>query len=252
MDASAERPPADESHIVDVELPLGFARTLCALPEPAAWVVVGAVAVMLRLGFAHRRTSDIDILATSQSEFIRTLILHGAVATSGVHHSVSYCGVAVETIDLLRFDEHSPKSDPLHLAVRHFLLRSRSWLTIAAEDDTPGNVPVASLAGMVALKAVSLETRRPRMLAKIAADVFDLTVLASSSPPALLADGFAEGDPFVTKGVAAILLRHFSPTSGSTAAPNRVRELLPRVTSDSFEAVEELARLLDFRGAGTP
>jgi len=215
---SGDRPPI----IVSAERDTVLARAVEALgrfPTEQAWVLIGGVAVFLRLGSITRPTADADTLARSQAELIEQLIGDrvATVVTSGeVRVPIGDGLVAVDVMDLA--DE--PLAAPSDVERRTFALARRCALATAETERVlvvdrhqapvvEAEIPVATIAALSALKTVSM-VRRPhgRHPQKVGSDIHDLVRLVASGPQGI-AEQLASFDVELAGWVASTIGRAF-------------------------------------------
>lgn len=185
---SGDRPP------IHLEAGAGtvLARAVEALsrfPTEPPWVLVGGVAVFIRLGSVTRPTADADTVARSQAELIERLVADepGTVVTGGeLEVPVGDGTIEIDVMDLV--------DDPLPGDVerRAFALARRYALATAVTERVivtgrgsvvvDAHIPVASTAALVALKTVSM-VRRPHGNSphKVGSDIHDLVRLVAGS-----------------------------------------------------------------------
>lgn len=181
-----------------------LARAVEALgrfPTTQPWVLIGGVAVFLRLGSITRPTADADTVARSQSELIRQLLADEitTVATGG-DVRVGDGTVEIDVMDLA--------DDPLpgDAERRAFALARRFALTTAEPERVIVTacdrnvivdevIPVATLATLTALKAVAM-VRRPHgnHPHKVGSDIHDLVRLVTNSGAKRIAEELAGFD----------------------------------------------------------
>lgn len=153
---------------IQLDAPPGsvLARAVNALgrfPHEPAWVLVGGIAVFIRLGSVTRPTADADTVARSQAELLNRLVAD-EVATI-----VSGGELAVPTGDgTIEVDVMDLADDPLPgdterrafaLARRHALdsaVSERIVVSDGAAVVADATIPVATIGALVALKTVSM------------------------------------------------------------------------------------------------
>lgn len=186
---SGDRPPIR----LTAERDSVLARAVQALgqfPSGQSWVLIGGLAVFIRLGSITRPTADADTVARSQADLLRELLERDtATVISGgdVQVMVGDGTVDIDIMDLA--------DDPLPTDIerRVFALARRGALASAVTErivvsDYGGNpvtdaaIPVATVGALTALKSVSM-VRRPHgnHPQKVGADVHDLVRLVSSA-----------------------------------------------------------------------
>ena len=208
--------------IIIAERDTVLARAIEALdrfPEDQTWVLVGGIAVFLRLGSITRPTADVDTVAQSQAALLDRLITDGPTTIiSGGEIEMPVGGGTVQ-IDVMDLDD-----DPLpgDLERRAFALARRQALDSASAHvvvvtDTAGSgvarsiVPLSSAAALVSLKTVAM-VRRPHgnHPEKVGSDIHDLVRLVSTAGAWTIATELAAGDPELAAWVADQITRSFA------------------------------------------
>lgn len=169
-----------------------LARAVEALgrfPTDQPWVLVGGVAVFIRLGSVTRPTADADTVAGSQAQLIESLISDPDITiVSGGELRIPIGGgeVEVDVMDLA--DEPLPGGDER----RAFALARRYALRRAVPENVvvinrgavavDATLPVATPSALVALKTVSM-VRRPHGNSpqKVGSDIHDLVRLVTGA-----------------------------------------------------------------------
>jgi hypothetical protein len=161
---------------------VGAAATV-ASANLGRFAIIGGVAVVARLGQAHRATADVDAVVDEQTPppTIETLLaLPGAQADPTGPHRVLIDGIKVEiqgtepyaTADLDGMaDEHI-----LYVGAHRYALESATRLTlVASASQTRATVPTATPGALLAMKLHAIEDRRPSGgLDKRASDAWDI------------------------------------------------------------------------------
>lgn len=196
------------------------ARAVSALarfPTDQPWVLIGGIAVFIRLGSVTRPTADADTIAKSQAALIDRLRadeIPSVIAGGDLQIEVAGGIVDVDVMDLA--DEPLPGDTER----RMFALARRAALTSAertpvtvtnakAEAVAAGTIPVASVAALVALKTVSM-VRRPHGNSphKIGSDIHDLVRLTATGAQ-VAAEDLVRLDADLAEWVAAEVFRAF-------------------------------------------
>jgi hypothetical protein len=147
------------------------------------YVVVGGVAVAVRLGQAHRATSDVDTVVDESlppSAVEALLALPGASADPGVANRVYVEGTKIELLGVEPMEpdalEGVPELDALFVASHSWALETAALVTVVAGDDpsVAPTVPVATPAALVAMKLHAIQTRTAAGAPKRAADAWDI------------------------------------------------------------------------------
>jgi len=181
-------------------------------------VLVGGVAVFLRLGSITRPTADADTVARSQAALLDELTGYDYVAVIAGGEIEMSVGEGVVQIDVMDLND-----DPLPVDIerRAFALaRSEALRSATREDilvkDRSGAViaravvPLASIGSLVSLKTVSM-IRRPHgnHPEKVGSDIHDLVRLVGGAGARTVADEIASGDRELAVWVADQITRAF-------------------------------------------
>jgi hypothetical protein len=170
-----------------------LARAIEALgrfPTDPPWVLIGGIAVFIRLGSVTRATADVDTIARSQASLIQRLVdddFTTVVSGGDIEVPIGAGSVEIDVMDLA--DDPLPADSER----RAFALARRTALAAAAREriivsDRGGvviadaRISVASVSALVALKTVAM-VRRPRSNSpqKVGSDIHDLVRLVASS-----------------------------------------------------------------------
>ncbi|HSH61912.1 MAG TPA: hypothetical protein VK988_20135 [Acidimicrobiales bacterium] len=213
---SGERSPL----VVRAERATVLARAVEALdhfPADQTWVLVGGVAVFLRLGSVTRPTADADTVAQSQAALLDELNGEDVVviAGGGIEMSVGDGVVRIDVMDL-NDDPLPGDTDRRAFALaRREALRSATPENILVTDRTGADiaravVPLASIGSLVSLKTVSM-IRRPHgnHPEKVGSDIHDLVRLVGEAGARTLAVEIASGDRELAAWVADQITRAF-------------------------------------------
>ena len=186
---SGDHPPV----LLTAEADTVLARAVDALgrfPAEQPWVLIGGVAVFIRLGSVTRPTADADTVARSQADLIQRLVddeVTTVVAGGNIEVSVGDATIEIDVMDLA--------DDPLPTDAerRGFALARRAALSSAVTEQivvtnrggsvvADAMIPVATAAALIALKTVSM-VRRPHsnQPQKVGSDIHDLVRLVASS-----------------------------------------------------------------------
>lgn len=164
-------------------------EALSKFPREPEWVLIGGLAVYVRLRAVNRPTADVDTIARSQAELIATLSEYEfttVVSGGNLEIGVGRAAIEVDVMDLA--DEPLPDDEERRAfakarraalgsaAVERIVVRSTAGARISEAE-----IPVAGLAAMVALKTVSM-VRRPHGAhpAKVGSDIHDLVRLVAA------------------------------------------------------------------------
>lgn len=183
-----DRPPIRIEAAADSVLALSI-EALSQFPRDQPWVLVGGIAVFIRLGFVTRPTADADTVARSQAALIDRLTAREEITiVSGgeLRIPIGSGQVEVDVMDLA--DDPLPGDDERRafaLARRHALLTAAPERVLVADRDAvvvDATIPVATMGALVALKTVSM-VRRPHGNTphKVGSDIHDLVRLVADA-----------------------------------------------------------------------
>jgi hypothetical protein len=206
---------------VSAERATVLARAVEALdrfPANQTWVLVGGVAVFLRLGSVTRPTADADTVARSQAALVDELTGHDYAAVIAGGEIEMFVGDGVVQIDVMDLND-----DPLpgDIERRVFALARREALRSATPEDivvkdrigaviARAVIPLASIGSLVSLKTVSM-VKRPhgKHPEKVGSDIHDLVRLVGGAGARTVADEIASGDRELAAWVADQMTRAF-------------------------------------------
>lgn len=178
--------PAD-SVVVRILLALGH------LPTDPPWVLVGGVAVFLRLGTITRPTADGDTVTQSQQRLTDRLAGDSAVeviSRGKLRIQTDYGPAKVDVMDLA--DTPPPPDE----GRRMFALARRAALDSAVptrilitEANVDVHIPLATISALTALKMVAI-VRRPQggHPGKVGSDIHDFVRLAATGAERIAAE----------------------------------------------------------------
>lgn len=186
-------------------------KALARFPADEPWVLIGGIAVFIRLGSVTRPTADADTVARSQAQLLDRLVADDPtvlVANGDVTIPVAGATVEVDVMDLA--DEPFPL-DPerrafaiarrvaLRSAVRERVIVTSSDRSIAAD----ALLPIATTPALVALKTVSM-VRRPHSNhpEKVGSDIHDLVRLVDAAGARTIGVDVAAADPELAAWIA--------------------------------------------------
>jgi hypothetical protein len=143
-------------------------EALARFPDDGQWVLVGGLAVFVRLGSITRPTADADTVARSQASLIEVLRANDVgLVVGGGEVQVTVGGGVVE-VDVMDLSDNPLPRDverrAFALARRFALSSARLEQVVVVESDgavvATATIPVATAAALGALKTVSM-VRRP-------------------------------------------------------------------------------------------
>ena len=194
------------------------ARLAEVAPTLPDFALVGGLAVIARLGQAHRVTNDVDAVSDDQAGLLDVLVAGGLDRRGD--------SVVLErelTLDVIDVSEGDP--DYLPYATHRFAFDTRTPVAISVRPGRGGAPVVATVAvaRACALLAVKLgisegvgRTRDPR---KVGSDAFDIVrLLQRFGPDALADDLVALADRSLVERVGALAERHLVEHADRTAA----------------------------------
>jgi hypothetical protein len=206
---SGDRPPivliADGSSVANAAI-----TALATFPAEPPWVLIGGLAVFLRLGTVHRPTADADTIARSQAQLLATLSDRGlaTVVTGGnVEVSLPVGNVDVDVMELADDPLPDDAERRAFALARRAALESRSIERIVVRAASgavlvEADLPVATVAALVCLKTVSM-VRRPhgRHPVKVGSDIHDLVRLVQVQGARRIAEELAGYDAELSRWV---------------------------------------------------
>lgn len=198
-----------------------LARAIEALgrfPADQPWVLIGGIAVFLRLGSITRPTADADTVARSQAALLDQLsAAEPATIISGGEIEMPV-GSGVVQIDVMDLNDDPLPGDAerrVFALARRQALDSASPRDVVVTDRAGSDVarsivPLASVAALVSLKTVAM-VRRPHSNhpEKVGSDIHDLVRLVSAAGARAIAAELATGDPELAAWVADQITRSF-------------------------------------------
>jgi hypothetical protein len=218
-------------------------EALGSFPLEEPWVLIGGLAVFVRLGSVTRPTSDADTVARSQANLIERLV-NDEIATlvSGGEIEVPIRDGIVE-IDVMDLNDDPLPGDSER---RAFALSRRSALASAVTErvivtDRSNSViadvaiSLATVPALVALKTVAM-VRRPQSKhpEKVGSDIHDLVRLVTTTSARTVATDLVTLDDELARWVADQIERAFGKDLRSTLLRLRTndRSAAARALSD--------------------
>jgi len=213
------------------------------------FVLIGGIAVLVRLGRFHRATADVDTLATDGLRDATLALLGPARAEASARNSVVIDGV---TVDFVPLDERPLTSGAaLERAWSQgrsfaFTTATEATVTVIDSDDAvvaSSVLQTASAGSLIYLKMISIMRRRPDRAHKKITDMHDLIRLVGAHPLAQLRDELvgAPEQKWLTEALTKNFRSDARYTILRTALGNPdAAALVP----DDLERVAELADLL--------
>jgi len=191
-----------------------YIRTLAQLPVDPRWILIGGLAVNVRIERIHRATNDVDTVTHDQTRLVEILLSLPATESLSAA-KVQFHDPEVE-VDVLASTEGTElpirDADRAFALARRFAMRTATPVRICSVSPSTGmidesvTIEVASRAALIALKTLSFPERKDgRYPQKIGSDIQDLYRLIE-----LISQGGHELSTFV----GGILSNNF--TSGSS------------------------------------
>ncbi len=206
------------------------------------FVLIGGLAVMVRVGMAHRPTADVDGVFDNNTDVPTTelMVLAGDADQADAVQRVTVNGVNVDVIDTFDLpDEPSllpdePK-DRLFVCAHRFAFDTARRTRILA-GSAEADARVASVPGLIATKAHALRyATKERRATKRASDLYDLYRLLALHPDADLELAAAPWD--LNMQVHAALRRDLAPLDQAVAVLQQNYDIDPADVRDVLAAV---------------
>jgi hypothetical protein len=192
-------------------------QVLGRLPVQPSWVLIGGLAVNVRLGRVHRVTNDIDTVTHDPPRFVELLVEGDAEKLSAAKLQLRDPEVEVDVMESTEGQALPPGDEDRAFAlVRRWAMRSASEVEVGSvrrdgEVTARSRIQVASRAALIALKTVSIPRRsRGHYPQKVGSDIQDLYRLVASQGVDEILAPFRELDPGVRAWVANALVHTFS------------------------------------------
>lgn len=190
------------------------ARSVAALarfPADEPWVLIGGIAVFIRLGSVTRPTADADTVARSQAQLLDRLVaVDPTVLVANGDVTIPVAGVSVE-VDVMDLADEPLPLDPERRAfaiARRVALESavRERVVVTSGDGTitaDALLPIATIPALVALKTVSM-VRRPysNRPEKVGSDIHDLVRLVDAAGARTIGAEVAAANPALAEWIA--------------------------------------------------
>ena len=220
---------------------LALVQALSRLPEHPRWVLIGGVAVNVRLARLHRATNDVDALTANQAELVETLLAGNADPLSAAKIQCHDPEVEVDVMESTEGqDLPSGSQDRAFALVRRWTMQTATQMTIGVVDGagavfTSTTPAVASRAALIALKALSIPRRRRGSYPeKIGSDIQDLYRLVDGQNLGALAGDFASLEDEARKWVGSALVNSFSEAGDVRYAGLRLRRYALNVDAQTI------------------
>jgi hypothetical protein len=213
------------------------------------YAIVGGVAVAVRLGSAHRATTDVDTVVHEGTKPAAVEVLSalpGAVRDLANGHRLMFEGTKIELLEVGNVGagdlDGVPEKDALFVASHAWALDSATSVEVVANDQPDEHVTArfATPAALVAMKLHAIEDRSPTSgVDKRAGDAWDIfRLLVDLDGDGAVRSAFAgvsgELRDLVGRAVDRVLVSGAARTAGWMRAGD---ELMGSVTSDQLRAV---------------
>jgi hypothetical protein len=229
-------------------------RALGRFPTDEPWVLIGGIAVFIRLGSVTRPTADADTVARSQAQLlVRLVAVDPTILVANGDVTVPVDGVDVE-VDVMDLADEPLPPDPERRAFA--LARSLALNTATAEavsvTDTTGRIvaeatlPIATIPALVALKTVSM-VRRPNSNhpEKVGSDIHDLVRLVDAVGARSIGETIAADAPELASWAADQIERAFGKDLRYTLLRLRSNDRSAAAQALSDETVGAVSILAD-------
>ncbi len=209
------------------------------VPELPGFALIGGLAVIVRLGQAHRATNDIDAVTDNQIGLLDALVADGLDRRGD--SVLLDADLKLDVIDVSQGD-----ADYLPFTTHRFAFDTRSPVEIVVRPTdgapTSATIDVARASALVAVKlGISEGVGRQRDTRKVGSDAFDVVRLLQRFGPDALADELLAlgGSDFVER-VSDLAQRHLIEDADRTTAA---------ITRSSVQGVQSIgADQLDLLG----
>lgn len=196
-----------------------YVRTLAQLPVEPRWILIGGLAVNVRIERIHRATNDVDTVTHDQTRFVEVLLSLPTTESLSTA-KVQFHNPDVE-VDVLASTEGTRlpirEADRAFALARRFAMCTASPVRICAVSPSTGliddsvTIEVASRAALIALKTLSFPERKDgRHPQKVGSDVQDLYRLIVGQSLDSLVELISEGGHVLSTYVGGILSKNFT------------------------------------------
>lgn len=225
-----------------------YVDVLSGLPAEPPWVLVGGLAVNIRLRRVHRATNDIDTVTHNQVQLVRILVdARGDPLGAGKVKMPS--DVEVDVMDSTeRAPLPSGPEERTFSLVRRWTMRTATVVDLGAVAPAPAGfvtararLHVATRGALIAMKVVSIPRRSSgHYPAKIGSDMQDLFRLVEGENLEELAQEVRTlGDQDALKWLASTLIQRFSAgTPDLRYAVARLRQYVHNIDAERIGEAE--------------
>lgn len=229
-----------------------YVRALAKLPDDPRWILVGGLAVNVRIERTHRATNDVDTVTHDQTRLVEILL--SIPSTDSLSAAkVQFHDPDVE-VDVMASTEGTElptrDADRAFALARRFAMNTASRVRICAVSPSTGRIEesvtieVASRAALIALKTLSFPERKDgRYPQKIGSDIQDLYRLTVGQNLDSLVELISQGGPELSKFVGGILSKNFTLGSSDLRYGFARLQRLARNFDASSIAEEDLSLL---------
>ena len=207
-----------------------FVDAISRLPDGVPdWVLIGGVAVVLRVGCTHRATVDIDTLVRDSNRLVE-LLLGGGGEQRAAHKLIVPIATQLDVMAVGSVPDRSSvePSEYVFALAREWAFVTATMQSVEVLNEGSRVVALASIriattAALFALKSVSLPRRADsNNPAKATSDTIDLLALIETESVEDIAAGLADAPPALRQWVAATCERVFVTDRRYTEARLRV------------------------------
>lgn len=181
-------------------------EALGRFPAGRDWVLVGGIAVFVRLDSVTRPTADADTVARSQTELVDRLVadeIARVISSGELQVPIGDGTIKVDVMDLADDPLPGDTERRVFALARRYALRTATAEGIVVSDRgtvvVDATIPVATTSALTALKTVSM-VRRPHGNSphKVGSDIHDLVRLVARHGARPIAAGLAADGELAT------------------------------------------------------
>ena len=198
-----------------------FVRALGRFPPEPRWALIGGFAVNVRIAQVHRLTNDIDTVSRDQAALVEILLAEPDAEGLGAAKLRFTQGDLPVDIDVMGDMAGVPlageQSEQAFTLARRMALATSETLDLRVVDGNEqplaeATTPVATVASLVALKAVAIPRRaasnNPQ---KVGSDIHDLVRLVQGCDFGVVAEAMSVAGDDLRSWVSATSIKWFSP-----------------------------------------
>jgi hypothetical protein len=229
-----------------------YIQTLAQLPVEPRWILIGGLAVNVRIERIHRATNDVDTVTHDQARLVEILLSLSATESLSTS-KVQFHDPDVE-VDVMASTKGTKlpirDADRAFALARRFAMRTASPVRICAVSPSTSlivesiTIEVASRAALIALKTLSFPERKDgHYPQKIGSDIQDLYRLVVGQNLDSLVELLSQGGRELSTFVGGILSKNFTlGTSDLRYGIARLRLLAGNIDASAISE-EELSLL---------